>query len=209
MPDRARTMLQRDDKAPVVLAQEAVQVLEEAELWAIQPVGLQHMLHNLRLQHRRALLGKTFQHGTCSMTFAIPQILMEGKHELHWEIPWKDSECPSSQPCSSSARSCIASDVPQQRPTVSKWERLISLKDGAGRLTVSQPFARSPARSCMHQRALVAACSRSLVGWSEALSAAPTPGMDPWSAAPCTSGAAAPAWQANLHFSGPRCLAAH
>ena len=66
---------------------------------------------------------------------------------------------------------------------------------------MSQPFARSPARSCMHQRALLAACSRSLVGWSEALSAAPMPGMDPWSAALRTSGAAAPAWQANLDFS--------
>ena len=43
------TKLQRDDKALVILAQEAVKVLDEAEFWATQPVGLQRVIHRLRL----------------------------------------------------------------------------------------------------------------------------------------------------------------
>ena len=116
MPDWARTMLQRDDEALIVLAQEAVQVLEEAELWAIQPVGLQHMLHNLRLQHMRALLGGS---GTCSKTLTqpqahTPQTLKKGNHEHHWEIPRKDLRVSQLTTLPQLGQSWIASAVTQQ-----------------------------------------------------------------------------------------------
>ena len=44
-----RTKLQGDDKAFIILAEKAVQVLYEAEFWPIQLVGLQHILQRLRL----------------------------------------------------------------------------------------------------------------------------------------------------------------
>ena len=44
-----RTELQGDDKAFIVLAEEAVQVLYEAELWPVQLVGFHRILQRLRL----------------------------------------------------------------------------------------------------------------------------------------------------------------
>ena len=45
-----RTELQGDDEAFIVLAEEAVQVLYEAEFRPVQLVGFQHILQRLRLQ---------------------------------------------------------------------------------------------------------------------------------------------------------------